>query len=88
MNRVLGWIFTIAVIAIVVFAALNWDGYSSMCFNGGEAEREVAETVEATDTTYVDDAAVVENESEERQEAPLTVEDKVVEESTATQSAL
>lgn len=88
MNRVLGWIFTIAVIAIVVFAALNWGGYSSMCFNGGEAEREAAETVEATDTTYVDDAAIVENESEERQEVPLTVREKVVEVSTATQSAL
>ena len=88
MNRVLGWIFTIAVIAIVVFAALNWGGYSSMCFNGGEAEREAAETVETTDTTYVDDAAIVENESEERQEVPLTVEEKVVEESAATQSAL
>ena len=86
MNRVLGWIFTIAVITIVVFAALNWGGYSSMCFNGGEVERETAETVEATDTTYVDDAAIVENESEERQEVPLTVEEKVVEE--ATQSAL
>ena len=79
MNRVLGWIFTIAVIAIVVFAALNWGGYSSMFFNGGEAEREAAETVEATDTTYVDEAAVVENESEERQEEPLTVGEKVVE---------
>ena len=53
-----------------------------------KAEREAAETVEATDTTYIDDAAVVENESEERQEAPLTVGDKVVEESAATQSAL
>lgn len=88
MNRVLGWIFTIAVIAIVVFAALNWGGYSSMCFNGGEAEREAAETVEVTDTTYVDDAAIVENESEERQEVPLTVREKVVEVSAATQSAL
>lgn len=88
MNRVLGWIFTIAVIAIVVFAALNWGGYSSMCFNGGEAEREAAETVEATDTTYVDDAVIVENESEERQEVPLTVGEKVVEASATTQSAL
>jgi hypothetical protein len=50
-----------------------------MCFNGGEAEREAAETVEATDTIYVDDAAIVENESEERQEVPLTVGEKVVE---------
>ena len=88
MNRVLGWIFTIAVIAIVVFAALNWGGYSSMCFNGSETEREAAETVEATDTTYVDEVVVVENESEERQEEPLTVGEKVVEKSAATQSAL
>ena len=59
-----------------------------MCFNGGEAEREAAERVEPTDTTYVDDDAIVENESEERQEVPLTVGEKVVEESATTQSAL
>lgn len=33
MKRVLGWIFALIVIAVIVFAALNWGGYTSMCFN-------------------------------------------------------
>ena len=50
MKRVLGWVFAIIVVAVVVFAALNWGGYSSMCFNKSEApeivENEIEEPVD------------------------------------------
>lgn len=42
-KRVLGWIFAIVAIATVVFAALNWGGYTSMCFNKGVESSEVSE---------------------------------------------
>ena len=63
-NRILGWIFTLAVLAAVVFAALNWGGYTSMCF-GDKTE---AEAVEET-------AVVVEseNEHEELVDEPLNI---------------
>ena len=61
MNRVLGWIFTIAVIAIVVFAALNWGGYSSMCFNKSEAP----EIVEKENEEPVDEPLNIDDVEEE-----------------------
>lgn len=42
-KRVLGWIFAIVAIAAVVFAALNWGGYTSMCFNNDVESPEVSE---------------------------------------------
>ena len=62
MKRVLGWIFTIIVLAVVVFAALNWGNYTSMCFNKSAEES----------------PAVVENEIEEPAEEPLNVENESV----------
>jgi hypothetical protein len=62
MKRVLGWIFTIIVLAVVVFAALNWGNYTSMCFNKS-----------AKDTPVV-----VENKIEEPAEEPLNVENESV----------
>lgn len=59
MKRVLGWIFTLVVIAVVVFAALNWGNYTSMCFNKSAEEC----------------PAVAENEIEEPTQEPLNVED-------------
>ncbi len=59
MKRVLGWIFTIIVLAVVVFAALNWGNYTSMCFNKSAKEC----------------PAVVENEIEEPAAEPLNVQD-------------
>ena len=43
MKRVLGWIFALVVIAVVIFAALNWGGYTSMCFNKDVEAPEVVE---------------------------------------------
>lgn len=60
MKRVLGWIFTIIVLAVVVFAALNWGNYKSMCFNKSAEES----------------PAVVENKIEEPAEEPLNVQDE------------
>ena len=78
MKRVLGWIFTLVVIAVVVFAALNWGNYTSMCFDKSAEEI----------------PAVAENEIEEPAQEPLNVQDveNVEEESTedfdATESTL
>ena len=38
-NRIFGWLFTLAALAVVVFAVLNRGNYTSMCFNK-EAEVE------------------------------------------------
>lgn len=50
MKRVLGWVFAIIVVVVVVFAALNWGGYSSMCFNKSDVpeivENEIEEPVD------------------------------------------
>ena len=58
MKRVLGWVFAIIVVAVVVFAALNWGGYSSMCFNKSEVseivENEIEEPVD--EPLNIDDA--------------------------------
>jgi cytoskeletal protein RodZ len=78
MKRVLGWIFTLVVIAVVVFAALNWGNYTSMCFDKSAEEI----------------PAVAENEIEEPAQEPLNVQDteNTEEESTedfdATESTL
>ena len=32
-NRIFGWLFTLAALAVVVFAVLNRGSYTSMCFN-------------------------------------------------------
>ncbi len=75
MKRVLGWIFTLVVIAVVVFAALNWGNYTSMCFDKSAEEI----------------PAVAENEIEEPAEEPLNVEDvedESADATDATESAL
>lgn len=58
MKRVLGWIFAIVVIAVIVFAALNWGNYKSMCFN---KDVEVAEVVENEIEEPVEEPLNVEN---------------------------
>ena len=52
-KRVLGIIFTLLVIATIIFAALKWGTYSSMVFNfGTEQQEEVAE--EIADDEFID----------------------------------
>lgn len=70
-NRILGWVFTLAVLATVVFAALNWGGYTSMCFDGNAAA-ESSDTTEAT--TETTDVIVEGNENEEPAAEPLNTE--------------
>lgn len=54
-NRILGWLFTIVVLAVIVFAALNRGNYTSML------ERDaVAELVEVMPTTADVEEEVVE----------------------------
>ncbi len=54
-NRILGWLFTIVVLAVIVFAALNRGNYTSML------ERDaVAELVEVMPTTADVEEKVVE----------------------------
>lgn len=82
-NRILGWVFTLAVLATVVFAALNWGGYASMCFDGNAAAESSDMTEATTETT---DVIVEGNENEEPAAEPLNIED-VEDESTETQDA-
>jgi hypothetical protein len=82
-NRILGWIFTLAVLAAVALAALNWGGYTSMCFDGNAAA-ESSDTTEAT--TETTDVIVEGNENEEPAAEPLNIED-VEDESAETQDA-
>lgn len=54
-NRILGWLFTIVVLAVIVFAALNRGNYTSML------ERDaVAELVEVMPTTADVEEEVIE----------------------------
>lgn len=54
-NRILGWLFTIVVLAVIVFAVLNRGNYTSML------ERDaVAELVEVMPTTADVEEEVVE----------------------------
>lgn len=32
-NRIFGWLFTLATLAVIVFVILHRGNYSSMCFN-------------------------------------------------------
>lgn len=70
-NRILGWVFTLVVLATVVFAALNWGGYTSMCFDGNAAA-ESSDTTEAT--TETTDVIVEGNENEEPAAELLNIE--------------
>lgn len=78
-NRVFGWLFTLATLAVIVFAILNRGNYSSMCFDENDEMEEVVEVV-----------AIEENENEEPASEPLNVDDEleVVEASNAAEQAL
>ena len=78
-NRVFGWLFTLATLTVIVFAILNRGNYSSMCFDEKDEMEEVVEVV-----------AIEENENEEPASEPLNVDDEleVVEASNAAEQAL
>lgn len=66
-NRIFGWLFTLAALTSVVFAVLNRDNYSSMCFDKDcEAEEVVAVAVDEIEESVVElpdveDGAEVDN---------------------------
>ena len=69
-NRIFGWLFTLAALTSVVFAVLNRDNYSSMCFDKDceaeevaavavdEIEEPVVELPDVEDGAEVDDSAI------------------------------
>ena len=69
-NRIFGWLFTLAALTSVVFAVLNRDNYSSMCFDKDceaeevaavavdEIEEPVVEFPDVEDGAEVDDPAI------------------------------
>ena len=69
-NRIFGWLFTLAALTSVVFAVLNRDNYSSMCFDKDceaeevaavavdEIEEPVVELPDVEDGVEVDDPAI------------------------------
>lgn len=44
-SRLFGWIFALISLAAVVFAALNWDNYTSLCFSD-PIQNEIEEPVD------------------------------------------
>ncbi|MBO7198837.1 MAG: hypothetical protein J6V26_02255 [Alistipes sp.] len=54
-NRLFGWLFTLVALAVVVFAALNWGNYSSMCF----------------DEEYAQENAIIYENEEPAEELPI-----------------
>ena len=54
-NRIFGWLFTLAALTSVVFAVLNRDNYNSMCFDKDcEAEEVVAVAVDEIEEPVVE----------------------------------
>lgn len=54
-NRIFGWLFTLAALAAVVFAVLNRGNYTSMCFNSDSvAEEVVVEEVDEIEEPVVE----------------------------------
>ena len=49
MNRILGIIFTVVVIAVMVFAILNWGNYKSLCFKGGDDLETIDENLDSVE---------------------------------------
>ena len=76
-KRVLGWLFTIVVLAVVAFAVLNRGNYSSMCFDKTETVvNEIEEPVvelpdDAVDAVDVVDDAEAVVEADVAADAPI-----------------
>lgn len=56
-NRILGTLFTLAIVALMVFAVLNWGNYRSMCFKPKATE---SEELPQRDSTIVDEELFIE----------------------------
>ncbi len=65
-NRLLGWLFTLATLAIIAFAVLNRGNYRSMIFNfETQADNEAASTeVTATDSNISEQTTTLEEEAQ------------------------
>ena len=81
-NRIFGWLFTLAALAVVVFAVLNRGNYSSMCSNKDcEAEEVVAKGVNEIEELAVelpDVADDMEAEAEADAVAPVIDADTAI----------
>ena len=56
-NRIFGWLFTLAALAVVAFAVLNRGNYTSMCFNK-EAEVDTKSVSVAPEVNEIEEPVV------------------------------
>jgi multidrug resistance efflux pump len=56
-NRIFGWLFTLAALAVVAFAVLNRGNYTSMCFND-EAEVDTKSVSVAPEVNEIEEPVV------------------------------
>lgn len=64
-KRLIGTLFTLATLAVVCFAIMNWGNYRSMLFGGADAATEQTATVEQRDSVVVEPSAIQIDEAAE-----------------------
>lgn len=64
-KRLIGTLFTLATLAVVCFAIMNWGNYRSMLFGGADAATEQTATVEQRDSVVVEPSAILTDEASE-----------------------
>lgn len=62
-KRLIGITFTLATLAVVCFAIMNWGNYRSMLFGGADAATEQTATVEQRDSVVVEPDVVLIDET-------------------------
>lgn len=58
-KRLIGTLFTLATLAVVCFAIMNWGNYRSMLFRGADVATEQTATVEQRDSVVVEPDVVL-----------------------------
>lgn len=64
-KRLIGLLFTLATLAVVCFAIMNWGNYRSMLLRGADAATEQTAAVEQRDSVVVEPSAIPTDEASE-----------------------
>lgn len=64
-KRLIGLLFTLATLAVVCFAIMNWGNYRSMLLRGADAATEQTAAVEQRDSVVVEPSAILTDEASE-----------------------
>lgn len=62
-KRLIGLLFTLATLAVVCFAIMNWGNYRSMLFRGADVATEQTAAVEQRDSVVVEPSAILTDEA-------------------------